>query len=138
MTQRQRVLKMLKEAGPKGIRSDKFFEAYLPRAAARILELKQEGYEITSEHVHPFVVYRLVEVGAGAEAEEPRRPGHTSVDLSESKLVTGPSPSPVGDTEQGACERSPETLDAHPLAQLFDPAEARTRPLSAFTDAEAA
>lgn len=70
MTQRARVLRMLQEAGPKGVRSDAFYAAYLPRAGARIHELRSEGYEITSEPERQFVRYKLV----GIRAEGSARP----------------------------------------------------------------
>jgi hypothetical protein len=64
MTQRQKVLQMLRAAGSKGVRSDEFFAAYLPRAGARIHELKAEGYEITSEPEKQYRRYRLESVGS--------------------------------------------------------------------------
>lgn len=67
MTQREVILRMLKRAGSEGVRSDAFFEAHLPRAAARILELKDEGHEITTEREGKFVRYRIV----GGSAESP-------------------------------------------------------------------
>lgn len=66
-TQRERVLSMLKAAGTRGVRSDTFLEARIPRVAARVLELKAEGLEITSERERQFCRYRLlagVSVGA--------------------------------------------------------------------------
>ena len=48
MTQRQTVLKMLKE-GPKT--TAEFLQAFIPRYSARILELKQEGVPIESKKV---------------------------------------------------------------------------------------
>lgn len=61
MTQRQTILRMLKEAGAEGLRSDALYRAFIPRFAARIWELRQEGYEISSEHERQFVRYRLEE-----------------------------------------------------------------------------
>jgi hypothetical protein len=59
MTQRECVYSMLKTAGSKGVRSDEFFKAYMPRAGARIYELRAEGHEITSEPERQFVRYTL-------------------------------------------------------------------------------
>ena len=59
MTQRERIHSMLKAAGSSGIRSDEFFNAYMPRAAARIQELRDSGVEITSEREGKFVRYTL-------------------------------------------------------------------------------
>jgi len=57
VTQKQTVLAMLKAAGPKGVRSDEFYKAYLPRAAGRIYELRDEGNNISSEREGKFVRY---------------------------------------------------------------------------------
>lgn len=59
MTQRDHVLKMLRAAGSSGLSSDVFLAAHLPRAAARICELKALGYSISSEREGKFVRYRL-------------------------------------------------------------------------------
>ena len=67
MTQRQRVLKMLQDAGPKGVSSKTFIESYLPRAAARIQELKDEGVPITTEREGKYVRY-FVGVGGSTVA----------------------------------------------------------------------
>jgi hypothetical protein len=59
VTQREKVLGMLRSAGKAGVRSDAFYAAFLPRAGARVHELRQEGYTITSEREGQFVRYRL-------------------------------------------------------------------------------
>jgi len=64
MNQREKVLSML-QAGP--VCSTDFLRAYIPRAAARILELRQAGYMIGtrpckfSHHGHDSkqIVYEL-------------------------------------------------------------------------------
>lgn len=48
MTQRERVLAMLTEAGPAGVHSFVFFEERMPRAAAVVHKLRQDGYDIVS------------------------------------------------------------------------------------------
>ena len=64
LTQKQWVLSRL-QAGPTC--GTTFLEDYVPRYAARILELRQEGYKITSEpcrlhdHRSRQIVYRLAE-----------------------------------------------------------------------------
>lgn len=50
LTQKEIVLKMLEEAGDKGVHSFQFMQLQLPRVAARVCELRAEGYEISSEH----------------------------------------------------------------------------------------
>lgn len=68
MTQRETVLQMLRDAGEKGIRSDEFFKAFMPRAAARIQELRDSGVEISSEREGKYVRYRLLGVGRESDA----------------------------------------------------------------------
>jgi helix-turn-helix protein len=70
VTQCDRVLSMLKAAGSRGVRSDTFYEAYLPRAAARIRDLKDQGYEIASEREGKFCRYTLVRIGSGGSAPQ--------------------------------------------------------------------
>lgn len=90
MTQRERILSMLKQAGREGVRSDAFYAAFLPRAGARIWELRQEGYEITSEREKQFVRYRLkVSAGVGRGNVSGLTPG---------SLASGHSPDPGGDS----------------------------------------
>jgi len=60
---------MLRDAGKRGVRSDEFYKAYMPRAGARIHELRSEGHEITSEQEKQFVRYRLARMGGGGTGE---------------------------------------------------------------------
>ena len=50
-TQKERVLRMLTEAGPEGVTSNQFYGACLPRFGARIHELKAEGHDVVKEPV---------------------------------------------------------------------------------------
>jgi hypothetical protein len=59
-TQRERVLSMLKAAGSRGVRSDEFIRDFMPRGAARIQDLKDEGVQITSEREGKYTRYRLL------------------------------------------------------------------------------
>lgn len=74
MTQKQRVLNALKAAGGIGIRSDVFIRDFMPRAAARIQELKDEGWDISSERDGKFVVWRLENVGSSTEGRDQAEP----------------------------------------------------------------
>lgn len=60
LTQRDRILYELRQAGDGGVRSDVFFRLNMPRAGARIYELRREGFEIESETAGQFVRYTLV------------------------------------------------------------------------------
>lgn len=58
-TQEEKILWMLFCAGRKGVCSRTFYEEYLPRAGARIHELKKKGYNITSTPDGKYVTYVL-------------------------------------------------------------------------------
>lgn len=63
MTQKERVLRVLKEAGAKGINSFWGYKNYIPRLGAIIHELKHEGYLIQSvKQKNHSTHYTLVEV----------------------------------------------------------------------------
>jgi hypothetical protein len=46
MTQRERVLQMLDDAGEKGVTTAEFLQEYLYKFHARITDLRQDGYNI--------------------------------------------------------------------------------------------
>lgn len=48
MSQRDRILEMLEQAGEKGVHSFEFYEQRMPRGAAVICDLRKEGYPIES------------------------------------------------------------------------------------------
>ena len=50
MTQSTLILAMLRDAGERGIHSFELLEAHMPRAAARVSELRAQGFDITAEH----------------------------------------------------------------------------------------
>lgn len=101
MTQKERVHKMLKDAGPKGVRSDEFFREYMPRAAARIMELKAEGVEIETEREGKFVRYTLA--GVDGRGPESRDQG------GEVGAPSGPRPLPPAVDSGESLELFPET-----------------------------
>jgi hypothetical protein len=47
VTQRERVLRMLRTAGRNGVRTGDFLAAGLPRFSARLIELREDGHQIT-------------------------------------------------------------------------------------------
>lgn len=66
VSQKELILEVLYLAGPEGVRSDYFYKNFMPRASARIHELKEEGkregYTITSKPAeNDYVRYFLVE-----------------------------------------------------------------------------
>jgi len=66
VTQRDIVLKALRDAGDRGVHSFEFLELQIPRAAARVLELRENGHTITSTRERlngdaEGVRYRLIE-----------------------------------------------------------------------------
>jgi hypothetical protein len=62
-TQRERVLQILRHAGARGVRRDTFIYEYrVTQPGARVSELQQEGFMISSAKAHPedeFVTYYL-------------------------------------------------------------------------------
>lgn len=73
-TQKDRVLAMLRTHGKYGIRSDRFLEVGIPRAAARIWELRGEGHEISGEREKQFIRYYLANsAGVGAGSSQVRQ-----------------------------------------------------------------
>jgi len=106
MTQKERVLRMLKDAGPEGVRSDEFIKQYMPRGAARIQDLKDEGVFITSEREGKYTRYRLI--------------GNAGVD-------SGPAPGQVvvrAAVDSGVAAGDPPTSLAPPdrsVPSMFDP-----------------
>jgi hypothetical protein len=51
VTQQDRVLHMLRTAGARGVTNAQFATAYLPRFSARIKELRERGFDITTERL---------------------------------------------------------------------------------------
>ena len=49
-THKQRILEMLQEAGDRGVHSFTLANSVTFRASARINDLKNDGYNITSKH----------------------------------------------------------------------------------------
>jgi len=72
LTQKQTVLAMLKAAGKFGVRSDTYIRDYMPRAAARIQEVKDEGYNITSEREGKYTRWTLQEQRGVADVRTAR------------------------------------------------------------------
>lgn len=67
MSQKANVLRILEAKGAKGARSDEFIKMFMPRAAARVQELKDDGYCISSEREGKYVRWTL---NVGVEAEQ--------------------------------------------------------------------
>lgn len=61
MTQKATVRRTL-EAHPEGVRSDYFFALHIPRAAARVQELKNEGVPIDTKREGKYVRWTLARV----------------------------------------------------------------------------
>jgi hypothetical protein len=61
VSQKATVLKMLRNAGERGVRSDAFYREFLGRGVARIYDLRQDGYEISSEKEGKYTRYKLQE-----------------------------------------------------------------------------
>jgi len=51
VAQRDLVLRMLRDAGRRGVTNVAFYEAHVPRFGGRLLELRQAGYSIRTERL---------------------------------------------------------------------------------------
>ncbi len=71
MSQKERILSMLRAAGSFGVRSDTYIKEYMPRASARIKELREEGYNITSEREGKYTRWTLIGVEKGTPPQAP-------------------------------------------------------------------
>lgn len=86
MTQRERVLNMLRDAGSDGVSSNDFFRACLPRFSARIHELRNAGHTITKEPVEQgHFLYRLVKVSAAPTSVDRESLDDRGADLGQSE-----------------------------------------------------
>jgi hypothetical protein len=104
VSQRLKVLSLLRHAGDTGVTNAVFLDWRIPRFSARILELREEGYEIrTDTEDHSRVRYTLVSepaegvLDAGVERTTDRGaagvllpPQLTASDSAGSSLSTGP------------------------------------------------
>jgi hypothetical protein len=102
---------MLEDAGPKGVLSREFSAAYLPRAGARIHELRSEGYDITSEPERQFVRYRLAGVGVDKTSED-------AAGLDSAELPV--SPAPIGTHSSDSSGGQAESPSSAPVPSMFD------------------
>lgn len=59
--QKREVLSMLREAGSRGVLSKSLYERFLGRGAARIYDLKQDGFKIESVREGKYARYTLEE-----------------------------------------------------------------------------
>lgn len=88
MSQRERVLEILEDAGDRGVTSNQFFAAHLPRFSARVHELRNAGHVITKEPVEQgHFLYRLVKVSVTTTQTDPSlcvRAVHGGADLGQS------------------------------------------------------
>jgi len=104
MSQRTTILQMLEDAGSEGVTGNQFYAACLPRFAARIKELRDRGYEISTERLdNNHFVYKLSAVaqtvGAG-ETDRVNKCGPSSVPSND--LLTDKPSSPGGEKGSAA------------------------------------
>lgn len=118
MTQKATVERMLDDAGPSGVRSDQFLHVNIPRAAARIEEIKKrlevEGVgTITSTPEKQFCRYRKV-VDVGHRAGGRGEPGRESAFRNSAANAT---PSSVSGESSEVPGESVPSLAGSPEAQ---------------------
>jgi len=124
-TQSERVLSMLRVAGKQGIRSDQFFHCGMPRGAARIRDLKDEGVDIESVREGKYTRYTLkgnVGASAGSARDELAAgfdPSPASPDASvRSGVETTPCPPELAPPERSV----PSMFDAEDFLSWGDAA----------------
>jgi len=86
MTQRETILRMLEEAGDRGVTGNTFYANFLPRFPARIHELKKQGHNIQrfpTEEPNVFL-YRLVKVSAAPTSVDRESLDDRGADLGQS------------------------------------------------------
>lgn len=107
LTQCDRVLFELEQAGEHGVLSTVFYGLSMPRFAARILELKQRGHNITSEPENGFTRYSLAGGGAGPSSSGP---ASTSSGEMPTHSATPSVSNELSRCQAGGDPRSPEPL----------------------------
>lgn len=102
MSQKATIIQMLEDAGDRGVTSQEFYDVFLPRFAARIHELKADGYEIADEPEGRFKRYKLRAsttpslvgskgIAVGRPRQEPEQPDGVTHTPSGSPLLSGSS-----------------------------------------------
>lgn len=105
LTQKDRVLYALRDAGEAGLRSDIFLKLSIPRAAARVKELREEGHQISSVREQQFTRYTLVGSSPGASAS----PEVTHARATSSEVTAGPQTKNVWVPDQPSLALFPES-----------------------------
>lgn len=68
MTQKADILRMLQDAGDKGVSGRTFYQTFKGRGVARIWDLKQEGYVIEDERDPVDPKYKRYRLNVGSNA----------------------------------------------------------------------
>jgi len=131
MTQRETILRMLEEAGDRGVTGNTFYANFLPRFPARIHELKKQGHNIQrfpTEEPNVFL-YRLVKVSVTDHSTH-----HESLDDRGADLGQSPN-TPERERERqlaAAAGESSTSLGAgfSPSSEPQDAADSRSRQVS--------
>lgn len=99
MSQRERVLEMLEAAGPEGVTTAEFIQAFVSRFSARVEELRKAGHSISTQRISKGSFrYTL-------ESSEPAPPSPVDEGSDSAKdggqPATPPTPGVAGDLEEG-------------------------------------
>lgn len=115
MSQQEDVIRMLEQAGPEGVTSNQFYNAFLPRFSARIHELRNKGFNIVKEPVEQGH-FRYILVGRETPSGDADRSGLAA---QSGANFTGDSPTPAtgGTPRRGS---SPATPPAEAVAPSSD------------------
>jgi hypothetical protein len=135
MTQRERVLNMLRDAGSDGVSSNDFFRACLPRFSARVHELRNAGHTITKEPVEQgHFLYRLVKVSAAPTSVDRESLDDRGADLGQSEAQRAEG---AGDlTQVGSRVPSESSTSLGDRSSSPDPQDAAVAEPRQVTDAD--
>jgi Helix-turn-helix domain len=126
MSQRHKVLSLLRHAGESGVTNAVFLDWRIPRFSARIKELRDEGYEIRTEgQTNSRVRYTLlsepdVERTASSPPDQPANAPHSAPATDVWSHVGSKSGVVSGETGPITRVSASGSLDA---GRLFDPPE---------------
>jgi hypothetical protein len=109
MSQRLKTLSLLRHAGERGVTNSEFIDWRIFRYAARLHELREEGYEIRTQVFGSKAVYALVSEPDGVErtaSNPPDPPGNASRGVGAASTPTSAgSKAPGGSGETGLITR---------------------------------
>ena len=131
VSQKQRILTMLEEAGTTGVTGNQFYAACLPRFAARIKELRDQGFDITTRRIggnHYVYTLRQSAKSGGPCKTQPVTECSQAQGAAVESSVTGRDMEPGFSPPEGAPDQAQQ--DTEPVGRVSSALP--TDPLPAF------